>query len=132
MDNKINNKLAFNFYVWGNLIIFVLFFLCLLLIFIANKTHNIGLANGILRYILIFPILVAFSKLFDYLIQPAFVEFQITQSEIRFNSFNPNRKNKSRIFSMLFYKRYLIGLMGSATINFKKERRKIFLRLYIG
>ena len=108
MNNKINNKLVFNFYVWGNLIIVVLFFLCLLLLFLANKMHDIGLANSILRYILIFPILIAISKLFDYLIQPAYIEFQILQSEIRFKSFNPNRKNKSRIFSMLFYEKYLI------------------------
>lgn len=108
MDNKINNKLAFNFYVWGNLIIFISFSLSLLVLFIANKMHDLGLINSILRNILIFPILVVITQFFDYLIQPAYVEFQISQSEIRFKSFNPNRKNKSRIFSMLFYKRYLI------------------------
>ena len=70
--------------------------------------HDIGLANSLLRYILIFSILATISQLFDYLIQPAYIEFQILHSEVRFKSFNPNRNNKFRIFLMVFYNRYLI------------------------
>ena len=108
MDNKINNKLAFNFYIWSNLMIFILFILYLFLISIAIQTHDTELINSFLRYVLIFPILAAITQLFDYLIQPAYIEFQILHSEIRFKSFNPNRNNKFRICLMLFYKRYLI------------------------
>jgi hypothetical protein len=108
MDNTINNKLAFNFYVWANLIGFVLTFLFLLFLFIAIKTHETGMTNSLLRYILIFPVLAAISQLFDYLIQPAYIEFQISHNEIRFKSFNPNRNNKFRIFLMVAYKKYLI------------------------
>ena len=108
MDNTINNKLAFNFYVWANLIIFVLLFLYLFFWIIAIKTHDIGLMKGFLEYLLFIPVLAAISKVFDYLIRPAYIEFQISQNEIRFKSFNPNRNNKFRIFLMVAYKKYLI------------------------
>lgn len=108
MDNKIDNKLAFNIYIWFNFSIFISFCLYFLLSIIAAQNNNITLFNSLKGYILIWPLIIGISKLFDYLIQPAYFESQILNGEIRFKSLNPNRNNRFRFFLMPFYKRHLI------------------------
>ena len=108
MNNKIDNKLAFNIYVWVNLSIYVLVLGYLLFFSLAFKNNDRSLINRLIEYILIGPLLVVISQLFEYFIQPAYFEYQILYDEIRFKSYNPNRNNRFRFFLIIFYKRHLI------------------------
>lgn len=112
MENKIDNKVAFNIYVWVNFSLHVLFLLGLLFILLrVTINNNAAVINRLHEhtvYILIVPIFIVLRYLFDYLIQPAYFESQILNGEIRFKSLNLNKNNGFLFFRLAFYKRHLI------------------------
>ena len=108
MDNKIDNKLAFNIYVLVNLSIYVLVLGYLLFFIIAANNNDIALKNNLIRYIIICPIVIVISQIFEKLFQPAYFESHILNGAIRFKSFNPNKNNRLRFLLMVNYKKYLI------------------------
>jgi len=106
MKNTINNRLAFNIYIWTRfslLIFFVFFLLCQA--FKIPQTIGFNVING--EFIVILAIFALIIFIFEYMINPAYFEALILNGKIVFRNFEPNRKNGLIYILMLFYKKHL-------------------------
>ena len=107
MNHKISNRLAFTIYVWMSFFLSIFMIVCLLIFSLSVINgykglipHPIGLILGPLILAMVF-------RVFDSIIKPAYFEADISYEQISFKSFNPNTKNGTRFFLMLFFGKYL-------------------------
>jgi hypothetical protein len=111
MDASINNKSAFNIYVWINFCLTI----CVLAIFIIFLTENIlnrripvHDSKDYVNTLIIIVISYMILKTLEFLIIPTYFEATVSFGQINIRSFNPNKKNGFRFFLMLFYRKHLI------------------------
>jgi len=106
MKSAINNRLAFNSYIWTRFFL-VIIFVFFLLVHVFKISQNIGIneIRGVI--IAIFAIFAIFILIFEYMINPAYFEAIIYNGKIVFNYFEPNRKNGLIYIRILFYSKHL-------------------------
>ena len=104
MNERIDNKLAFNRYIWITFFLFIMI-AYVAFIFIGFKSGNKELIHHLRsNYIFIGPIFAIIASIYNYLIRPAYFEAIITTDQIIIKSFNPNLRNDARVIMMLFRK----------------------------
>ncbi len=108
MNNSINNKLAFNIYVW---LIFCLFLLAigyLMILYIGVFTADKILIHEVNRYAFVLIIGCLSFAIFDYLINPNYIEMSIFNGHLCIKYFRSYKNSGLGFMRMIFYKKYLI------------------------
>jgi hypothetical protein len=108
MSDNINNRLAFNIYVWTIFGVFILFIFYLLIFFLANKSGNKDLIQNTSGYFITLCLFWIFISILNLMIKPGYFEAIVSFGQIRIKSFNPNGRNRFGLFLMLFYNKYLL------------------------
>lgn len=107
MNQKISNGLAFTIYAWMSFFLFIFMMVCLLIFSLSVIKGYKGLIPHPMGLILSPLILAMIFRVFDSIIKPAYFEADLSYEQICFKSFNPNTKNGTRFFLMLFFRKYL-------------------------
>jgi hypothetical protein len=108
MNQRINNKLAFDLYVWIHFILLIFAIVYILTLFIGLKLGYKEMFLPSIVYVIIMAIVALILGVVDNLIRPAYFEGVINFGEISIKSFNPNTRNGLKYFLLIFYRKYLI------------------------
>ena len=106
MKNTINNRLAFNIYIWTRFFLLIVF-LFVIFLHVFKISQAIGFNAINFQFIVVLAIFAVLISIFEYLINPAYFEVLIFNGKIIFNYFEPNKRNGFIYILILFYKKYL-------------------------
>ena len=108
MEQRINNKLIFNIYVWANFTLLIIFLIFQCALIVGYKTAN----KELIHYAIFTSVIVVFTtliiRIIDYLIKPGYFEATIGFGHIQIKSFNQVKNYGFDFLNMLVYRKYLI------------------------
>jgi hypothetical protein len=107
MNQKIDNKLAFEFYVWTHFVLMIFAICYISTLFIGLRLGYKGIVLHSFVLVIIIAPIALITIVIDNLIKPAFFEVLINYGEISIKSFNPNTKNGLKFLLLISYKKYL-------------------------
>jgi hypothetical protein len=108
MNQKINNRLAFDFYVWIHFILLIIAIVYISALFVELKLGYKDIFLHSFVFVIVMAPLALILGVIDNLIRPAYFEVFINYGEISIKSFNPNTRNGLKFFLLIFYRKYLI------------------------
>ena len=108
MNKRIDNRIAFNIYMWIIFCFILAMIFYMIFLFIGFADNDVLLKRRLMDYIFIAPVFLLLLKIMDYLVKPSYFEARITSGQIIIKTFDPNKINGLRLLFMLRYDRHLM------------------------